>query len=220
MNLRALIDSFRGDADDLLKPYLWGDTLVTGYFNEAEEEACIRARLLFEKTDASMCRIGVIAGTSTYAVHESVIDIVYATLTDGAGTIYELGFTDRIEMDRARPGWRAETTRPTALIHYDNHLELNCIVDADYTMALEVNRLPLQLMASMTDTPEINRKHHLKLVQWALHRAYSKPDAETLNLDKAARAEQEFTRIFGPRPSADLRKKQQANRLHRNKAVW
>ena len=75
-------------------------------------------------------------------------------------------------------------------------------------------------LAANGDTPEIAAIHHRHLVKWMLHRAYERPDSETRDPDKSARAEKEFTKVFGRRPDADLRRAQQANRPQFNKAVW
>lgn len=220
MTLAELIASFRVDADDQTAPYLWPDEEVRLWLNEAEDEACQRAKLIFDSSTAAVCQIAVTTAASVYALHAATLDIYRAALTDAAGDIFVLTPTDRIELDRVRPDWRTVTRRPTAFIQHDTNIELDAVVDATYTLNLEVCRLPLTTMDFSTDVPEINRMHHRHLVQWALHRAYSKPDSETLNLDKSARAEDAFTKVFGNRPGADMRKKQQANRPHRVKAVW
>lgn len=223
MTLADLIASFRVDADDEAGPesaHLWSREEVIRFLNEAEDEACQRARLIFDSSTVAVCQITVTTAASVYALHASILDIYRATLTNAAGDICALTPTDRIELDRVRPDWRTVARRPSAFIQHDTKIELDAVVDAAYTLNLEVYRLPLTTMDFDQDVPEINRMHHRHLVQWALHRAYSKPDSETLNLDKSARAEQAFTSVFGNRPSADMRKKQQANRPHRVKAVW
>ena len=56
------------------------------------------------------------------------------------------------------------------------------------------------------DVPEINQIHHVHLIQWALHKAYSVPDSEFFDPNRSALAEQEFTDYFGPRPDSDVRR--------------
>jgi hypothetical protein len=60
-------------------------------------------------------------------------------------------------------------------------------------------------MALDGDEPCILAVHHIHLVQWALYRAFSKPDAEIFDPNRAAQAEAEFSRYFGARPDSDLR---------------
>lgn len=221
MNLDQLETSFRADADDKVKPYLWSRDEVVGWLNEAQEQACIRAKLIFEKSDSQICEISVSPSSgSIYEISDAITEIVYATLTDSSGAVYQLGINDSFELDRIKPLWRTTTDRPENIIHRDNSIELDSIPDGDYTLNLEVYRLPSLDMANDDDKPEINRTHHIHLVQWALHRAYQKPDAETLNPQKSAEAEARFTDYFGELPDASMRKDQNSNRPHVNKAYW
>jgi hypothetical protein len=220
MTLAELIASFRADADDLVVPYLWSDADLKRWLNEAEQEACLRAKLLFDASTVAVCQIAIVAGTTSYALHTKVHDVEHARIIDANGTVTKLAILDRIELERIRPDWRYETRPPRALIRYDGRIEVDCIPDANYTLRLEVHRLPLVDMTSDLHDPEIAAIHHRHLVNWMLHRAYAKPDSETRDPGKSARAEAEFTKVFGMRPDADLRRAQQANRPQFNKAVW
>jgi hypothetical protein len=220
MTLEDLIAAFRSDADDTVKKYQFTDEDIVRWLNEAVDEACIRAKLIFDSVTPAYCAIAVTPGVSVYPLNSGVLDITYATLVDDDEVVV-LNKTDRIEMDRTRPAWRTEPRRPDGLIQYDTYVELNAKPVLAHAMALEVYRLPLQpMLIDNIDTakPEISATHHRHLVNWGLHRGYSKPDAETFNPGKAKIAEAAFTAYFGERPDADLRKKQQANRPHFNKA--
>jgi hypothetical protein len=67
-------------------------------------------------------------------------------------------------------------------------------------------------------SPEINGMHHRHLIKWVLHRAYERPDAETFDPEKSARALKQFEDYFGVRPDAAMRKRANASRPHRNLA--
>lgn len=222
MTLDELIAQFRVDSDDLETDFLSSDLAVTGWLNEAVEEAAIRARLIHDTTTAAVCSIAVTAGLNSYALHSAIIDITRATFTaTGSTEEVELDLTDRIEQDRVYPGWRTRTDVPRQAIQNDTTLQLGCLPSTDGTIALECYRLPLALIEDRaSEEPEIGRIHHRHLVQWALHRCYSRPDAEVFNPGKAAAALAEFTRVFGIRPDADYRRSSQANRPQHNKAVW
>lgn len=221
MTLAELIALFRSDADDIVaNPYLWSDAELKGWANEAEQEAALRAKLLFDASTTAVCQIAIVAGTTSYPLHAKVHDVEHARIIDSAGNVTRLTLTDRIELERVRPDWRYETRPPRALIRYDGRIEVDCIPDADYTLRLEVHRLPMEDMADNADTPEIAPIHHRHLVKWMLHRAYQRPDSETHDPERSAKAEQAFTKVFGRRPDANLRRDQQANRPQFNKAVW
>lgn len=219
MNLGQLVEKFRIDADDNAAPYLWSNADLTMFLNEAQEEACIRGKLIFEADSQSICEVAISGLATTYPLNPSIIEIVYVSLTDSSGSVYPIEIKDRIELDRISPNWRDTVERPKYIIHLDNSIRIGCIPDADYTIKLEVHRLPLVGLVDDTDIPEINAAHHIKLVQYALYRAYSKPDADALNLNKAQTAYDNFERYFGARPNAELRKDENANRPHANK-VW
>lgn len=70
------------------------------------------------------------------------------------------------------------------------------------------------------DKPEIHQAHHRHLVHWALHRAFSKPDADGADPNKAAMAEAAFTKHFGVAPDADLRRSTRSDEVQTNKVFW
>lgn len=221
MTLTQLIALFRQEADDAVAPYLFSDTAVTGWLNEAVEEACVRALLVKDWTTTAVCSIDVAAGTSTYNAHASIINITRAAfLPTGGSDSTVLYQTTEFDLDRLQPGWRDETGEPEAFIHHDTKIRLGCIPESAGTLSLEVNRIPLALMATGTDVPEIAARHHRTLVQWALFRAFSVPDSEVVDPNKAAMAEREFTKMFGLRMDATTRRDHETSLPHRNASIW
>lgn len=222
MDLAELIAQFRSDAFDLEIPYLSSDANVTAWLNEAEQEACVRAKLIHDTTTPAVCTISVTAGTSVYPLHDAIIDITRAAFTPAGSTSEEkLYLTDMVELERIYPDWRKYSDLPRYAIQNDTSIQLACKPSTDGILALECYRLPLaNIEDQATEAPEIGRIHHRHLVQWALHRCYARPDAELFNPNKSATALAEFTRVFGLRPDADYRRSSQANRPHGNKAVW
>ena len=222
MTLEELIAQFRSDTFDLELPYLSSDANVTSWLNEAEQEACIRASLIHDTTTATVCNITVTAGVSVYSLHQSIISITRAAFTPMSSTTEEkLYLTDMVELERIYPDWRKYTDLPRYAIQNDTTLQIACKPSTDGVIAMECYRLPLVNIEDQgSESPEIGRIHHRHLVQWALHRCYSRPDTETFNPGKSATALAEFTRVFGLRPDADYRRASEANRTHSNKAVW
>ena len=80
--------------------------------------------------------------------------------------------------------------------------------------------MPLKALENDTDKPELNESHHRHLVHWALHRAFSKPDADGFDPTRAATAEAAFTRYFGQRPDSDLRRATRSDVPQTNKVFW
>ncbi len=211
MNRGDLKADFRIKAQDTARPYLWPDGEVDAWFDEAESEAAVRARLI--RDDAE---IPVAIGDTVLDLPSGLFDIQYAELRASGGTAYELFGTSRRELDGLKPGWRSRSERPAAYVHDDTKLTLGSVSDAAYTLFIEGFRTP-RGMEDDDDEPEINEIHHLNLVDWVLFRAYGKPDADTFNPGKSKEAESAFVSYFGRRSTADVRRRQNANRPHRNR---
>lgn len=213
MNVRYMIDLFRGRTQDTKRPYLWPDDELFPLFSEAEKEAAIRALLIRDEEELS-----VSAGdNSPIALPDGLFDIQYAKLVAADGTEYELTGATRRELDRLFPGWRATTDQPAHYVHDDKTLILSCLPDANYTLLIEFYRLPASPLGDDESEPEIAESHHEALVDWVMYRAYQKPDVDTFNAGKSAEALASFTAYFGKRPSAQQRRSQNACRPHRNK---
>jgi len=88
------------------------------------------------------------------------------------------------------------------------------------TLYLEGYRLPLASLSASTDVPEVNAVHHRHLVDWALHRAFSVPDSESFDAQRAGQAEAAFSAYFGPAPDADLRRSTRVDVPQTCEAFW
>lgn len=220
MTADELLAQHWSDSDDNAEPHLSLKADVFTWLDEGQEEACIRARLIYESTNAAVCNIAVTAGTSVYKVHTAVLDIMKATFTpDGSTSSVDLTLTDRIELDRTRAGWRKLTEAPRELVQDDTKVQFGCIPNTSGVLSIECYRLPLRKIED-ADTAEIGRAHHRHLVQWSLYRAFSRPDNELFDQGRADRAYAAFERMFGKHPDANLRRSYSANTPMHNKATW
>ena len=221
MNLEQLIEQFRIDADDLVQPYLWPDDWVAPWLTEAVSEAAVRGRLLYEAANAAVCQIAVAANTATHDLHKSLFELVHLRFqATGATTSSVVTIKAREELDRIRPGWRDETGTPRHAIQDDTRITLVPRPELAGTLHIEGYRVPLKALENDTDKPELHEAHHRHLVHWALHRAFTKPDSETIDPTRAAAAEAAFTHYFGPSPDADLRRSTRHDEVQTNKAFW
>lgn len=212
MNLKALRAQFRLDIRDVASPQLFTDSEIDGWFNEAQREACMRADLIHEDEKPRVCQIAVQAGQAAYQLHESVTRVTYASFlaTGSTEAPIVLELIDRIELTRRRSDWRTTTEPPRELMQEQRKVRLGCIPQDAGLLTIEGYRMPLELMAREADTPEISGHHHQALVQWALYRAYRRPDVETYSEAASNEALDEFERVFGMRPDADLRQDTEA----------
>lgn len=208
MTLQDLIQRFRIEADDRETGYLWGDEALTDWFNEAQDEAALRARLLLDDYTVALTRIAVAAGVDSYPLHPKLYEIAHIALHPATGERSRaLVLTSREKLDRIAPDWRnLPTDMPRWAIQTDTRIRLVPVPAQDAELVLEAYRLPLTPMAKDQDVPEIHEAHHIHLLQWVLHRAFSVPNAELVDPKRAANALAAFEEYFGLRPDADLRR--------------
>lgn len=215
MDLGELHQSFRTRVRDEVEPYLWTDQFVTDALNEAEREACVRSRLIFDDSTTDVCEISVTSGTGRYSPHKSVDVVETAYVTDAYGITYSLEIIDQVTLVRRYPRWHDESSGvPAYLIHNEKTITLFPTPDADYTLSIGVFRLPIADMEVTVDEPEINEVHHNGLIDWVEFRAFSIPDVDTYDQKKSERAEAAFIRRFGIRVDANVRRKHRENRAH------
>jgi len=224
MTLAELIAEWRRQNAATVEPSMWSNTDLAGWFAEAETEACIRGNLIFDDTaTADLTTYSLAADFAAPLVINPIItEIERAELIDAADTRFQISPIDRIELDRIRPEWRTKREQPTRYIKDDRTLRLSAILDAPYTLRIEGYRLPTNALtwSAPNASPEIASAHHMRLLEWVTFRAYSVPDVDSMDLEKAASGSAAFEQYFGPRPDAQMRRDQLANRPHRNKGVW
>lgn len=221
MTLAQLITQFRIQAKDAIEPYFWSDDMVTTWLNEAQAEAAIRARLIYEASEAEVCEVAVTSGTDSYALSAYLFEIAYQAFlpTDGKKRIL-LRLVSVEWLDRHHPHWREETGMPRWMMQTDNAVRLAPEPDTDGTLYLEGYRLPLADLAEDTDTPEINAAHHRHLIDWALFRAFSIPDTESFDAQRGQQAQAAFADYFGLAPDADLRRASRMDEPQCNEAFF
>ncbi len=206
MNLNELILSGQNQADEITdKPdLLWSLAEWTEYANDAENEACKRANLILDRTSA-LSIINILSGTATYSIDEKILLIKRAKLSSGTEPLVK---TSRRVLDATYPNWETDTgTVRSWLPDGTNKITLYKSPTANTTLNLMISRLPsapMLLVNKLTVSPEVDTQYHLGLVDWMLHRAYSKQDAETLDKGKAKEHLARFTKRFGERPPASM----------------
>src|SRR5690606_20396604 len=114
--------------------------------------------------------------------------------------------SEEILSHRYHSNWRTRIGDPEHAIQSDIGLRLVPRPEQNGTLIIEGYRLPLVDMVEDTDQPEINQAHHAHLVQWALHKAFSIPDTEFMDPNRAAIAEAKFIDYFGDRPDSNSRR--------------
>lgn len=217
MNREDLVREFRVFTQDTVAPYLWETADIVRWLGEAEREACIRARLLHESNDPDVCEIPTVQGEATYPLAAGLYELTHLAYKDAGETCRRpLKLVSTEYLDASVPHWRDREGRVEYAIQGDTSLRLVPKPTEPGMVLLEGYRLPRQSLGSTCF--EINEAHHRSLLDWALFRAFSVPDAETLDLDRSAVYEKAFTDYFGDRPGSDLRRITREDVEHHNKA--
>lgn len=217
MTLEDMIRRFRVAARDTVEPFLFPTEDVTDWLNEAQNEACIRARLIREDELEAVCRITLAAGQHTYPLHPKVYELISVRLKPANGDRpRDLRLVSREWLDAERPCWRDDDRPACYAIQNDTSLRIVGATAPGDELLLECYRLPMRALSLDTQRPEIHEAHHAHLVQWALHRAFSIPDAEMFDAQRAEKAEREFSSYFGLMPDADMRRITRHDVAHHN----
>lgn len=221
MTLAQLISTFRTLAFDSVAPYLCSDPSVTAWLNEGERRAAVRGRLIFDDSTTTVCEIPVVTNTHSYALHPALYELEdrCRLITPGEDEAKSLDLVSRGWLDKNVRNWRDATDGDVLyVVQDDKRLRLVHTPIVNATLRLEGYRLPLVPMVASGDQPELAGLHHERLVQWALHRAFSVPDSELFDPQRSADALAEFTSYFGPEPDADLRRTTRHDQEHHNVA--
>ncbi|MDD5375279.1 DUF6682 family protein [Acidithiobacillus sp.] len=195
MTLDDLIAQARLRAQDTVAPYLWSNAEWMAYANEAQREACRRARLIVDSSTAAICTITVDGVSPTFELDPRVLFIRRAKPSWSSVPLKRIGYQD---LDKQAPGWEDETSASPAWYVPDmdeNKFRPYPTPSVSGTVKLTVVRLPLEDMG-LSDEPEIKPQFHDSLLYWMLHKAYAKQDSEVtdkkLSMDNLALFEQEF----------------------------
>lgn len=219
LSLQQLMDIARHRLDDAGPQPRMSDANLSAYLNEAESEASIRAKLLFEDDVDARTLLSFAANDHTIDIDSSAFDlgVVRIQNDDDTGDV----LTQMLQEDLdAVPGWRNDTASlprnyVVQLLKSDRlRFRLYPIPNADVDVRIEIYREPIGLMVLGTPSgnnrnyPEIGAKYHMPLVDWAIFRAHVVRDPDIENPNDPAIALARFESAFGIRETANqMRKK-------------
>lgn len=202
MTLSELRTLFRNTSGDTNKPYLWKDEEIDEYANDAVDEACRRASLIVDSTSA-VAQVDLSAGDSYFEIDDSVIYIRRAVLVStGRPLVPKVSRA----MDEEVGNWEMATASVPMVFIPDwetGKIALWPPTASSDSIRMTVIRTPTEQMTEDDDVPEIAPRFHRALLDWMLHLAFLKQDADTFDPKKAAQHEERFTSEFG-QPSAAI----------------
>ena len=220
MTLEDLIRRFRVLAGDIEDPPFWSNEDVANWLSDGQVQACVRGRLLREDENNSVCRIALEPGRQVYKLHRSVYELIDVRIKPSIGSSRPLKLVTREWLNAEMPDWRDWNRTAQFAIQDETKLLIVGTIEEGDTLRLECYRLPLAAMEDGSDTPEIHEAHHEHLIQWALHKAFSVPDADAFDPARAKMAEDAFTRYFGLQPDSDMRRATRHDVPHHNVSIF
>lgn len=203
MTLYELTQKAREISDDLARPYKWSDDEWRDHANATERDAARRALLLMDVETSSVCSYDVSSGEALITLDPRVVSVRRIRLV---GQARPLALHSWREVEEMNANWDLATGAPVVAIPdwKTDCLRLSPIPTANDTALAAVFRLPLADMVGDGDTPEINARYHLDLVNGMLARAYGKHEADCFNPQAATFYAGLFDAVFGPPLAASV----------------
>ena len=169
---------------------------MLAYANEAENEACIRARLLVDSSTNAVCALQVSAGQTVYNYDPRILQIIRGKMSGATKILKRVSCT---VLDERYPGWEDQTGEIEAFVTGMDkgkiRLFRNPAVAAP--LNLTVVRLPLSPMIDRSSIPEIAATFHAALIYWIKHKIYNNQDSELFDKNRADIHLQMFEQKFG-----------------------
>lgn len=174
-----LLALFRSEMGDIAAPYLWSDSEVYSYIDDAQKMFCRLTEGIADATTPAVTALSVVPGSGYLALHPSIKLIRSATRADNGRPVDVQNFEN---MERL--GWRFDgRTGPVrGLIIGEQEDKVRPYPTPSETVQIKlmVFRLPLYTIEGDDDL-EIPEPHHRHLLLWAKSLAYLKHDSEAFD---------------------------------------
>lgn len=203
-NVQELIDEFRDQVDDVAKPYLFSETAVLRYAIDAQDMFVRLTGGIPDVSTPQLTEIPVVAETPLQAHSPYILRIRSAKLLTAKRALRVIREADLAVLSVRDYGlvtpMYLDDTDTGDVVAMVLGVEKNKVrwykVPAEDattdTCKMNILRLPYPRIKEESDTLEIDEQHHLHLVMWMKHLAYSKEDAETYDKELAEKNEAAF----------------------------
>lgn len=187
MNTTELLAVFRDEVADTVVPYLWSDTLVYAYIDDAQKQFC---RETFGIEDARSYKLTITPDTEWYKLSPKITRLLSAADSVTGRDIPILSVEDVKAKCIKFNGSKASKVSALVKGQQKNYLRAWPIPTTAAVIPLSTLRLPADIGAG--DDFEIDEQHILNLLLWVKYRAYAKQDVETLDKRKSLDCKTEF----------------------------
>lgn len=219
---RQRVDDLPGDVVAGTTPWtndddglLWKNEEICGYADEAQQELAHRKPIIDTDQNISLTHLAVSGTNQQVVIYDPrILKIERAKFVEtvtGDEHVLEkrsLSWMDARTKDWDLEGGVADQGAPCFYIEYaeEYRLRLWPVPDIAGTIHLTVHRLPMERLSwtLRRSLIEAQTAHQLDLLDWMMHRAYMKRDAETENPELSAAHKAAFDERIGLRPSAHL----------------
>ncbi len=214
--LRESILNDRSDRVEGAPDFLWSDTSLITYINEAQRRFAVRSLILRDATTPEVTRIALVPGQSEYVLHESILAVMSVRSAINATDLTRLGhpvlaayraptstWMDPSGYAALQPGTSLAYLTDEGLSDADTD-SLSQIVlrvyptpsaaqDGDI-LRMRVVRKPIEQLsaANMNAKPELPEDHHIEMLDWAAYLALRIVDNDAGSPKRAA----EFAAAF------------------------
>jgi hypothetical protein len=203
MNATELSDYFRSQVRDEVDPYLWSDSEILVYMNEAQKMFIRLTNGIYDVTSVA-CTVAVTAGQKYSTLHPTVLEIRKAYYVDPATSykrelrIISLADTNSLSsVDYGiyhNPGIQDTPGEVSYMVVGEERGKVRWInvPVADATVTLAIARLPLTSLSDIQLTLEVPDEHHVSLIEWMKHLAYNKQDGDAYDPKTSTESEMRF----------------------------
>lgn len=220
-----LIDLFRKQVDDRVKPYLWDEDEALQYAVDAQDMYARLTGGIPDSSTPSIVDVPVTPGEPMALMSPYVLRVRSAKLLTARTPLEIANEADIAEMRQA-PDYGvslpqylddADTGDVTSMVL---GVEKNKVrwwrvppaTATTDTCRMNVLRLPFPRIEDAGDPLEIDEQHRFHLVKWMKYLAYSKEDAETYDKELADTNERAFYRYCGVPEGANARQEEERQR--------
>lgn len=177
---------FRNEMGDRVAPYLWTDSEVYPFIDEAQSQFCRKTDGISDARTPAVTQIAVMPGIEWYATHPRILNVRKVTRGDTGVTVPMLNAE---ETETRSLVFLPTLTSPVKalVLGFEPHVaRIYPMPNETVTLNLQVYRLPLVTITDIGGQPlEIDGHHFPGLVLWMKARAYDKQDTETFDRAKA-----------------------------------
>ena len=183
MDSTQLLQVFREEMADMAEPYLWSDSAIYRYADEAHKWFH-RWTEGIEDATSGFTQLAVTPGVELFTLSPLILKLRYARRADN-GRPVEIMSIEKAAQSGVLLGQR--TGQVTHLITGESKGKVRVWPTPSETVTIKLGtfRLPEAAIDGPGVEFELDDQHHLALLDWMRHLAYSRHDAETLNVKLA-----------------------------------